>query len=229
MRLEWRMKNYDDNIKTHEWTRTHTGAKTFRWQSLQHIYFSRSHQNSLAELVKTETRRRRACKEGELPVVLSWSCQERETGGDRLQQRVWAGSPARGLQWETFRFHGIEETINEFDGSDRRQIEVVAETHEFPLLHSPSSFGCGWLTIPEIPDYGKGYIKSWHLEIPLLLLSYWCQCMLHDGPCKSYPFHLPLRGKRSQGHGGSEHQDWHLETAINTYSDTYSDLALVVK
>ena len=153
----------------------------------------------------------------------------RETGGDRLQQRVWAGSPARGLQWETFRFHGIEETINEFDGSDRRQIEVVAETHEFPLLHSPSSFGCGWLTIPEIPDYGKGYIKSWHLEIPLLLLSYWCQCMLHDGPCKSYPFHLPLRGKRSQGHGGSEHQDWHLETAINTYSDTYSDLALVVK
>ena len=35
----------------------------------------------------------------------------RETGGDRLQQRVWAGSPARGLQWETFRFHGIEETI----------------------------------------------------------------------------------------------------------------------
>ena len=54
------MKNYDDNIKTHEWTRTHTGAKTFRWQSLQHIYFSRSHQNSPAELVKTETRRRRA-------------------------------------------------------------------------------------------------------------------------------------------------------------------------
>ena len=41
-------------------TRTHTGAKTFRWQSLQHIYFSRSHQNSPAELVKTETRRRRA-------------------------------------------------------------------------------------------------------------------------------------------------------------------------
>ena len=59
---EARMKNYDDNIKTHEWTHahTHTGAKTFRWQSLQHIYFSRSHQNSPAELVKTETRRRRA-------------------------------------------------------------------------------------------------------------------------------------------------------------------------
>ena len=29
----------------------------------------------------------------------------------RLEQRVWAGSPACGLQWETFRFHGIEETI----------------------------------------------------------------------------------------------------------------------
>jgi len=36
---EARMKNYDDNI---------------------YIYFSRSHQNSPAELVKTETRRRRA-------------------------------------------------------------------------------------------------------------------------------------------------------------------------
>ena len=86
---EARMKNYDDNIKTHEWTRTHTGAKTFRWQSLQHIYFSRSHQNSPAELVKTETRRRRACKEGELPVVLSWSCQE---------GRDWRGSTStKGL------------------------------------------------------------------------------------------------------------------------------------
>ena len=206
------------------WVDTHTQERRHSDGNLYNTYI-------LAEV--TRTRQQNSSKqkreEGELPVVLSWSCQERETGGDRLQQRVWAGSPARGLQWETFRFHGIEETINEFDGSDRRQIEVVAETHEFPLLHSPSSFGCGWLTIPEIPDYGKGYIKSWHLEIPLLLLSYWCQCMLHDGPCKSYPFHLPLRGKRSQGHGGSEHQDWHLETAINTYSDTYSDLALVVK
>ena len=54
MRLEWRMKNYDDNIKTHEWTHTHTGAKSFRW----HV-------------------KKASCQWS----IDSWSCQERDWRG----------------------------------------------------------------------------------------------------------------------------------------------------
>ena len=67
------MKNYDDNIKTHEWTHTHTQERSHSDGNLYNTYI-------LAEV--TRTRQQNSSKqkgeEGELPVVLSWSCQERE-------------------------------------------------------------------------------------------------------------------------------------------------------
>ena len=73
---EARMKNYDDNIKTHEWTRTHTQERRHSDGNLYNTYI-------LAEV--TRTRQQNSSKqkreEGELPVVLSWSCQERDWRG----------------------------------------------------------------------------------------------------------------------------------------------------